>query len=109
MRVAAALDPNGVNPKNRPAVVISDDCTGPTIVVVYITGEMDDPLPPEQVAMRWAAEGHQLTGLHKPCVAVCSWYERVSVSRLLDRMGTCPPYTTGAILLQLGKLLKRKQ
>lgn len=64
--VKDALDPQGKNPKDRPAVVSSKYCSGEAVAVVYITGEFDTPLPPEQVELRWAKDGNSATGLNKP-------------------------------------------
>jgi mRNA-degrading endonuclease toxin of MazEF toxin-antitoxin module len=46
--VKDALDPQGQNPKNRPAVVLSKDCSKDAVAVVYITGEFDEPYRPSK-------------------------------------------------------------
>lgn len=104
--VKDALDPQGQNPKDRPAIVLSKDCSKDAVVVVYITGEFDKPLPPEQVALRWAKDGNSLTGLTKASVAVCTWHESVLKNRILRRIGYCNDYTQSAIIDMLKIILR---
>lgn len=105
-----ALDPNGNNPKNRPAVVMSKDCSGSSVFLVFITGEFDEPLPPEQVQMRWRRDGHPITGLYKECVALTTWFDpSFDLSRILKRAGYCPDQQFAQILLMLQKRLEQKR
>lgn len=70
------LDPQGRNPKCRPAVIIT-----PTkairadgdVVLVAITGSVNAAPPEMQVALPWHPQGQTGTRLNKPSVAVCNW------------------------------------
>lgn len=87
------LDPQGRNPKVRPAVVLTPtvdiDPTG-EVQVVAITGETTASPAEECVALPWLASGHPKTGLNKPSVAVISWVARVPVSAIQSVRGNIP-------------------
>ena len=67
-------DPSGKNPKIRP-VVITEIESAELLqgVAVSATAFHDDPRPPQYVVLPWQREGRVMTGLNKPCVAVCDW------------------------------------
>ena len=74
------VDPNGVNPKDRPVVVVSppeEIVEGDPLRVVAITTLLPGPVPPHYVRLPWDRRGHPRTGLKTNCAAVCSWLTRV--------------------------------
>lgn len=92
-------DPQGRNPKCRPAVIISSDDeiqTGADVWVVAITTRVDQA-PDVEVALPWHAQGHPRTGLNERCVAVCSWRVRIPVTSIQGYAGVVP----GKQLLQI--------
>jgi hypothetical protein len=65
------VDPNGVNPKDRPVVVVSppeEIVEGEPLRVVAITTLLPGPVPPHDVRWPWDRRGHPRTGL-KTCPA----------------------------------------
>ena len=75
---AEICDPTGRNPKIRPVVIITpqDEIESAELlqgVAVSATAFYDDPRPPQYVVLPWQREGRVMTGLNKPCVAVCDW------------------------------------
>ena len=71
--VSRMLDPNGVNPKDRPCVVVDDPkLPAPTDTqrVVAITTVLPDPLPKGYVLLPYQLPRHPRTGLNKRNAAV---------------------------------------
>jgi mRNA-degrading endonuclease toxin of MazEF toxin-antitoxin module len=91
--VEKMLDPNGVNPKDRPAVIISRadeiDRDG-FLFVVAISTLLPGPLPSDHVKLPWHPKGHPRTGLKSNCAAVCTWIEKIDPSRVLTTIGHAP-------------------
>jgi len=80
--VSQMLDPNGKNPKDRPAVVVGID--GEQLIVVAISSRMDVFNPSTHVKLSWEHGGHPRTGLNRPSAAVCFWHETIDDTRILD-------------------------
>jgi hypothetical protein len=95
------LDLNGVNPKDRPAVIvgITEDPVGGTLytVIAITTLYPDRPLPAFYVRMPWQHNRHSKTGLDTNCAAVCYWAENIGDDRILDLRGHTPGKTMEAI------------
>jgi mRNA-degrading endonuclease toxin of MazEF toxin-antitoxin module len=94
------LDPNGVNPKTRPCVVVTraeDLEAGAPIVVVAITTLLPGPQPPDTVLMPYHPQGRGRTGLRTRCAAVPSWIEVVDPDRIDRTIGHGPPAQFAAI------------
>jgi mRNA-degrading endonuclease toxin of MazEF toxin-antitoxin module len=87
------LDPQGRNPKVRPAVILTPTHeivpTG-DVQVVAITGEVGAAPAAECVALPWLATGHPKTGLSKPSVAVVTWLATVPVRDIRSARGLVP-------------------
>jgi mRNA-degrading endonuclease toxin of MazEF toxin-antitoxin module len=87
------LDPQGRNPKSRPAVIVT-----PTeeirpdgeVVLVAITGTLNAAPPEMQVALPWQRQGRTKTRLNKPSVAVCTWVFKRPVSSIQSYSGIVP-------------------
>ena len=86
-------DPQGRNPKQRPAIVltptseISPDCE---LVLVAVTSTFDEPLPDNVVELPWDNNRHQVTKLRKRCIAVCDWLAIVKFEDILEVAGRTP-------------------
>ena len=95
------LDPQGRNPKRRPAVIVSDDeeiqASGEAWVVAVST-QLNEAPREVQVDLPWHANRHACTGLTERCSAVCTWLERVKVSEILTHIGMVPTAQMLAIL-----------
>jgi mRNA-degrading endonuclease toxin of MazEF toxin-antitoxin module len=86
-------DPQGRNPKVRPAVIITPtEAIRPDGVVelVAITGTQDPALADVQVALPWHAQGQTKTRLTKPCLAVCTWTFASPVTSIQSQGGIVP-------------------
>lgn len=96
-------DSAGRNPKCRPAVVLtktSEIHDGEPIVVVAATGRIDQPLPKHHVALPWMHSRHPVTGLYKPCVAVCDWLAEIEPSQVISVGGNVPTHIMMEIVRQ---------
>lgn len=101
---ATVSDEAGRNPKNRPCLIITPTeslAEGHPITAVAITSTFTTPLPDELVHLPWKRGGHPVTGLKKPCVAVCNWVVRFQVSDIQDTAGIVPPNVLRVILAKL--------
>lgn len=86
-------DPNGRNPKRRPAVVVSPTSAiqaGEPIVVVAATTQVEKPLPNNRIPLPWHRSGHPVTKLKTECVAVCDWLAEIDQSSIEAVGGVCP-------------------
>jgi mRNA-degrading endonuclease toxin of MazEF toxin-antitoxin module len=91
---AELLDPQGRNPKERPAVVLTADDDikpGGEIWVAAVTGEIR-AIPAEfAVRLPWHRSGHPETKLTKPCAVACHWLGRIPVAAISKVKGQVPP------------------
>lgn len=101
---AIVNDPNGKNPKERPAVIITaTDEIQPDqpIVAVAITGELPEPLPPEYVELPWHRNKHPKTGLKKRCAAKCDWLCIIQTRDVKEFAGVVPASKMQEILAKI--------
>src|SRR5438552_7296188 len=71
-------DPQGRNPKCRPAVVVTPDAdirADGEVWVVAISTQLDQAPAEAQVELPWDRRGHPRTGLRERSAAVCTWME----------------------------------
>ena len=98
------LDPDGRNPKCRPAVVVTPSreivSTGSVFVVAASTS-FSTPLPNNKVELPWSSTGHSRTRLTKPCVVVCDWVVEIAVENIERVGGVVPPAILAEILRRL--------
>ena len=86
------MDPQGRNPKVRPAIVVTEDRTiqaGGPINVVAVTSSVTLPLSETHVELPWNASGSAGSGLKKRSVAVCDWLlpiERTQIERVIGHL-----------------------
>jgi mRNA-degrading endonuclease toxin of MazEF toxin-antitoxin module len=91
--VADFLDPNGVNPKDRPCVVVTDpkvSSVGGPYRVVAISTLVPDPLPPGYVLLPYYHPRHPVTGLNRKAAAICPWLDVIEEDRIIRRLGVVP-------------------
>jgi hypothetical protein len=87
------IDPQGRNPKCRPAVIVTPDediRADGEVWVVAISTQLAESPPEDQVELPWDRRGHPRTGLRERCAAVCTWMEKVSVANIQDSAGVVP-------------------
>jgi mRNA-degrading endonuclease toxin of MazEF toxin-antitoxin module len=86
-------DPQGRNPKCRPAVIISPDSeirVDGDVWVVAITTQLSEAPAEVQVELPWDRRGHARTGLKERCAAVCTWMVKVNAGSIRDQAGVLP-------------------
>jgi mRNA-degrading endonuclease toxin of MazEF toxin-antitoxin module len=98
-------DPQGGNPKCRPAIILT-----PTdeikqdgdIVIVAVSTQVDAAPAATVVNLPWHRDGHPKTGLKAPSVAVCNWVQQVKLTSIRDCAGIVP----GKQLLEIEKKVR---
>jgi mRNA-degrading endonuclease toxin of MazEF toxin-antitoxin module len=101
-------DPQGRNPKCRPAVVISRDdeiAAGGDVWVVGVTGQSGRE-PSLEVELQYDPQGKCRTGLRKPSVALCGWLTKVAASDVVRCVGHIPPVAMALIALKVEEVRK---
>jgi mRNA-degrading endonuclease toxin of MazEF toxin-antitoxin module len=86
-------DPQGRNPKVRPAVVLTpteDIRPDGVIAVAAVTGVVDEIPKGSAVPLPWDRRGHPETKLTKPCAVACHWTAAVPVSAVQSVRGFVP-------------------
>jgi len=87
------LDPQGRNPKVRPAVIITpDEAISPDgeVDVVAITIQLDQAPEDDQVKLRYDPPGVGRTQLRQECADVCTWRVRVRIADIRGFLGVVP-------------------
>lgn len=105
---ANVLDPQGQNPKVRSLVIVtatSKIAAADSVAGVAITGSFSDPLADDEVLLPWRKDRHPKTGLHKPCVAKCSWVCAIKPTDILERAGIVPPAVLDQIIAKVTPLV----
>lgn len=96
-------DPNGVNPKLRPALIVSTDeelATQPVIRVASISSSsIPKPLPSAYFKLPWKRGKHPKTGLDRHSVVKCDWLAQVSDDQIVSRIGTAP----ASVMIEIAK------
>lgn len=90
---AELADPQGRNPKIRPAVVLStnDQITDDgTVDVAAISTELSAALPAHMVELPWHRDGHPKTKLKRRCAVICDWQVTVAVADIREPAGFVP-------------------
>ena len=105
---ARVPDENGVNHKERPAVIVTatDDIdVNDPLVAVAVTGTFSNPLRESQVALPFHPSGNTRTKLRRPTVAVCDWIVRIKKADILQVAGIVPPGPLTEIMEKVEALL----
>jgi hypothetical protein len=97
------LDPNGVNPKLRPALIISTDDEMASNAVIRVasvsSSNIPDPLSPMYFELPWKRGKHPKTGLDRRSVVKCDWLAEVTGEQVISKIGTAP----ASVLIQVSK------
>src|SRR5262245_41000781 len=93
------LDPQGKNPKVRPAVILTpnEEIVAGTITVAAISTQLDMAPADRQVLLPYHHQGHPRTGLREKCAAVADWLATVPLTAIRGFAGL----VTGRPLLDL--------
>jgi mRNA-degrading endonuclease toxin of MazEF toxin-antitoxin module len=98
-------DPQGRNPKRRPAVIITptEEIQADGVVrVVGISTKFEEAPPEVQVELPWGPRGTSKTKLRKPSWAVCTWIVTVPVASIIECRGMVPARQLLEIVQKLG-------
>jgi mRNA-degrading endonuclease toxin of MazEF toxin-antitoxin module len=101
-------DPQGRDPKRRPAVIITPteeiQPDGQVTIVAISTSFTEAPAE-VQVELPWDAKGTSKTQLRRRSWAVCSWLATVSLSSVIEYRGIVPPRQMIEIRAKLDEML----
>lgn len=104
------LDPQGRNPKVRPAVVLTPTAEirpGGEVVVAAVSRQVDQSPPEVSVPLPWQRGGHPRTRLNSPNVVVCTWLVAIPVSAIgEDGIGGVVPFREMARILDVVSSLR---
>lgn len=102
------LDPQGRNPKVRPAVVVTatpEITDGREIVVAAMSTQLDQSRPEVSVELPWDRAGHPKTKLTRRNV-VCDWLVTVPADSIGDdALGGTVPFAPMARILEIVRTL----
>ena len=102
---AEVLDPQGRNPKVRPAVILTPASEiKEEVVVAARTSRTDDSPPEVSVELPWHAGGHPRTKLDRRNVVVCTWLVTILISAIQGTLGLVPFAQMARILEIVGAL-----
>ena len=107
--VVNLVDPQQRNPKDRPCVVITNSETSTpqgSQLVVAISTNVPDPLPPYYVLLPWEHSRHPKTGADKRSAVICTWIAEIDNSRILRKRGYVPNKQLSLIADTLTRLAK---
>ena len=103
------LDPQGRNPKVRPAVVITttpEIVASGEIVVAAMSSQIDQSRPEVSVELPWDRAGHPKTKLNRRNVVVCDWLVTLPVDAITDdAIGGTVPFAPMARILEIVRSL----
>lgn len=107
---AELLDPQGRNPKRRPAVVLTPTAEirdGGEVVVVALSSRVDQSPPDVSVEIPWHRDGHPRTKLNRRNVAVCTWLVARPVTSIGEGdVGGTVPFAQMARILEIVRALE---
>jgi mRNA-degrading endonuclease toxin of MazEF toxin-antitoxin module len=87
------LDPQGRNPKCRPAVIVSPDAdigADGEVWVVGVSTQRNEAPAEVQAELPWDPRKHPRTGLRERCAAICTWMKKVKVLSIQEYAGVVP-------------------
>lgn len=103
------LDPQGRNPKRRPAVVLtpSGEIRDDEVVVAALSSQVDHSPPEVSVELPWHRDGHPRTKLNRRNVVVCTWLTTLKVTAITpDDIGGTVPFAQMARILEIVRALQ---
>ena len=101
------VDPNGVNEKVRPAVVVTASnliASGAPIIAAAITTTLPDPLTEDLVELPWHPQGTVKTKLRKRSAVSCRWLVQIDPADVQERPGHVPGDKLKEILQKIKNL-----
>jgi mRNA-degrading endonuclease toxin of MazEF toxin-antitoxin module len=108
--VSEMLDPNGVNPKDRPSVIVTPSneiqAEGP-FTVIAISTRLPGVVPDDHVALPSDPRGYPRTGLRNRCAVVIPWIQTVPAERIVRAIGLVPGRHLEMIAAKLAELRDR--
>lgn len=104
------LDPQGRNPKRRPAVVLTATAeirVDGDVVVAAVSTQTDQSPPEVSVELPWHHDGHPRTRLNRRNVVVCTWLVTLPVASIQpDDIGGSVPFAQMARVLEIVRSLR---
>lgn len=104
------LDPQGRNPKRRPAVIITPTTeirSDGEVVIAALSSQIDQSPAEVSVEVPWQPNGHPRTKLNKRNVIVCTWLAMLRVDSIQpDDIGGVVPFAQMARVLDIIQALK---
>jgi mRNA-degrading endonuclease toxin of MazEF toxin-antitoxin module len=102
------IDPQGGNPKRRPAVIVSDvpgaAASDTQVWVVAVSTQLESAPADAWVELPWHRDGHPKTKLKERCAAVCTWLTKVPLVSVQEYAGVVPGKQLLEILKKIGAL-----
>lgn len=104
------LDPQGHNPKRRPAVVLTPTAEiepGGEVVVAAVSTQLDQSPADVSVELPWHRDDHPRTKLNRRNVVVCTWLVKLPVASIgPDDLGGSVPFAPMARILEIVAALR---
>jgi mRNA-degrading endonuclease toxin of MazEF toxin-antitoxin module len=104
------LDPQGRNPKRRPAVILTlteEIRPEGEVVVAALSSQTDQSSQETSVEVPWHRKGHPRTKLNRRNVVVCTWLATVPVTTIrLNDIGGIVPFAQMARVLEIVRSLE---
>ena len=101
------VDPQGGNPKCRPAVILTEPKEvqpEAEVWVVGVTTQVETTPADQAVELPWDRKRHPRTGLKERCVAVCTWLAKIRLEAIKEYAGVVPGKQLLAILQKVDEL-----
>lgn len=107
---AELLDPQGHNPKRRPAVILTPTAeirADGEVVVAALSSQIDQSPPDVSVPVPWQPGGHPRTKLNRRNVIVCTWLVALPVASIRNNdVGGAVPFAEMARVLEIVRALR---
>jgi mRNA-degrading endonuclease toxin of MazEF toxin-antitoxin module len=104
------FDPQGRNPKIRPAVILTSTPEikqDGEVVVAALSSQVDQSPPEVSVELPWHRDGHPRTKLNRRNVVVCSWLSTIPVNSIdSTNLGGIVPFAQMAKILEIVQSLR---
>jgi mRNA-degrading endonuclease toxin of MazEF toxin-antitoxin module len=104
------LDPQGRNPKRRPAVILTPTAeirSDGEVVVAALSSQIDQSPADVSVEVPWHHNSHPRTKLNKRNVVVCSWLATLPVASIQPNdIGGVVPFAQMARVLEIVRTLE---
>jgi hypothetical protein len=111
----AVISRNGVNPKRRPGIILTDAREIEAGKPIYIVVTSTDMTPSrgtteaDIIALPFDPQGRIAPGFREPCAAICDWIEEVDPAMILERGGILPRRFLEAIVKRRAEIESGKE